>query len=117
MNILGLGSLLYYLGMKEGKLIPTRWQTLVEELYEAIQGIVKEQIGDQGRVYFPLLLTLFIFIVGCNLIGLIPYSFTVTTHLVLVFTLSLMVFVGVTILGFLHHRWRFFKILIPSGSS
>lgn len=99
------------------KLIPTRWQSVIEYIYEFIHGLIKDQIGNKGYPYFPLIFTIFVFILFCNLIGMIPYSFTATTHLVITFGLSLAIFVGVTIIGFLSHGIKFFSILMPGGAS
>lgn len=103
--------------LSKATLIPTRWQSLMELIYEFIQSIVKEQVGEKGLPYFPLVFTIFVFIVLCNLVGMIPYSFTITTHLVITFALSLSIFIGVTIIGFLHHGIKFFGILLPAGAS
>lgn len=103
--------------LTKATLIPTKWQSLMELIYEFIQGIVKDQIGKEGNPYFPMIFTIFVFIVLCNLVGMVPYSFTVTTHLVITFALSLMIFIGVTIIGFLTHRMKFFGILMPAGAS
>jgi ATP synthase subunit 6 len=103
--------------LNKATLVPTRWQSLMELVYEFVHGLIKEQIGEKGEAYFPLVFTIFVFIVASNLLGMIPYSFTVTTHLAVTFTLSLSIFIGVTIIGFLHHGMKFFGILLPAGAS
>ena len=99
-----------------GFLIPSRWQSLVEMIYEFVTSLVEEQIGKKGRKFFPLIFTLFVFLLFSNLIGMIPYSFTATSHLVVTFGLSLSLFIGVTIVGFQIHGLHFFSFLLPKGA-
>lgn len=99
-----------------GFLIPSRWQSLVEMIYEFVISLVEEQIGEKGRKYFPLIFTLFVFLLFSNLIGMIPYSFTATSHLVVTFGLSLSLFIGITIVGFQIHGLHFFSFLLPKGA-
>lgn len=99
-----------------GRLVPTYWQSLLEMMYEFVLNLVQEQIGEKGKVYFPILFTTFTFLLCNNLLGMIPYSFTTTSHVVVTFTLSLSTFVAVTILGFQHHGIRFFSFLLPPGA-
>ena len=113
----GLVSLLCYLvTINGGYIIPTRWQSLVEMIFQFVQSLVEEQIGAQGRKYFPLIFTTFLFLLSANLIGMIPYSFTATSHLVVTFGLSLTLFIGITIVGFQHHGLHFFSFLLPKGA-
>src|SRR5690606_441217 len=87
-----------------------------ESLYATIQSIVVGQINaKQGQVYFPLIYTLFLFILMNNLIGMVPYSFASTSHFVLTFSLSFTIVIGATILGFQKHGLKFFAILVPAG--
>ena len=74
--------------VRGGTLIPTPWQSFVEMVYEFIVSLVSEQIGEKGKQYFPMLFTLFAFLLCSNLIGMIPYSFTTTSHFVITFPLS-----------------------------
>ena len=67
-------------------------------------------------LYFPLIFVIFIFILTCNLLGMIPYSFTVTSHIIVTFFLSLSIFIGVTIIGFAHHGIHFFSFFLPAGA-
>jgi len=99
-----------------GFLVPTRWQSVVEMIYEFVLNLVQEQIGPAGRKYFPILFTTFSFLLCSNLIGMIPYSFTTTSHFVVTFGLSVSLFIGVTIIGFQHHGLHFFSFLLPPGA-
>jgi ATP synthase subunit 6 len=98
------------------KLVCTRYQSIVEQVYVFVCDICIEQLGTRkAHLYFPFVFTLFVFLVFTNLIGLIPYAFTPTTHLVLTFTLSFTIFIGVTLIGFNIHGIRFFEFFLPPG--
>jgi len=99
-----------------GRLIPSRWQSFLEMIYEFVANLVEEQIGQSGKKYFPFIFTLFTFLLFSNLIGMIPYSFTTTSHLIVTFTLSVSVFLGVTLIGFQIHGIHFFSFLLPPGA-
>lgn len=102
--------------LRGGALIPGPWQAGVEMIYEFVRNLVEEQVGPAGRPYFPLLFTTFTFLLLCNLVGMIPYSFTVTSHFVVTFGLSLSLFLGITAVGFQHHGLHFFSFLLPKGA-
>ena len=85
-------------------------------IYEFVVSLVDEQIGSKGRKFFPLIFTIFVFLLFTNLIGMVPYSFTATSHLVVTFGLSLSLFIGVTIVGFQIHGVHFFSFLLPKGA-
>ena len=113
----GLFLLLFYLVTTDGgKLVPSRWQSLVEMIYEFVANLVNEQIGNAGKKYFPLIFTTFTFLLSSNLIGMIPYSFTTTSHLIVTFSLSVSIFLAVTIIGFQTHGIHFFSFLLPPGA-
>ena len=113
----GLVLLLFYLVTQNGGfLVPSRWQSVVEMMYEFVVSLVDEQIGKKGRFAFPLIFTTFTFLLFTNLIGMIPYSFTATSHFVVTFGLSLSLFIGITIVGFQVHGLHFFSFLLPKGA-
>ena len=105
-----------YFGTKKGTIIPNRWQSVVELLYLALLNLIKENIGAKGIKYFPFIFIIFIFILFTNLLGMIPYSFTVTSHIIVTFTLSLSIFIGVTLIGFNIHGLHFFSFFVPQGA-
>ena len=107
---------LYLVTQNGGTLVPSRWQSIVEMIYEFVVSLVDEQIGTKGRVYFPLIFTLFVFLLFTNLIGMIPYSFTATSHFLVTFGLSLSIFIGITLVGFQVHGLHFFSFLLPKGA-
>ncbi len=106
-------SLLFMLAPRE--LVPTRLQSVAESIYEVIDNMTHEVLHDNARSYFPFVLTLFVFILFANVLGLIPYSFTVTSHIVITLALALVVFVGATIIGFIRNGFGYLKLFVPSG--
>ena len=97
------------------RLVPGRLQAGVETLYEFIANMVEENVGDEGRQYFPFLFTLFMFVLLGNLLGLIPYSFTFTSHIIVTFGLAATVFIGVTLIGIARHGFHFLSLFVPHG--
>lgn len=98
------------------KVVSNLWSASQESIYATIHGIVINQINAKGgQTYFPLIYVLFLFILVSNLIGMVPYSFSTTSHFILTFFISFTVVIGSTILGFQSHQLRFFSILVPSG--
>ena len=104
------------LAMSRGTMVPGRWQSMAELSYEFIAGLIRDTVGPEGRKYFPIVFTLFMFILIGNLLGMIPYSFTITSHIIVTFALAMLVFVGVTILGFVKHGMHFFSFFVPPGA-
>ena len=104
-------------GTRKRALVPGRLQSIAELAYEFIAGMVRDTVGDEGRRYFPLIFTLFMFILFGNLAGMIPYSFTFTSHIAVTFAMAAVVFVGVTVLGFVKHGFHFFSFFVPPGVS
>lgn len=97
------------------KLIPNNWSTLFELIYKFVLGLIKEQTGLRGLNYFPLILNIFILILCLNLIGLVPFNFTVTAQVAVTFTLALSFFISFIIIGFKEQGISFLKIFVPSG--
>ncbi len=106
-------TLLFLLAPKN--LIPTRLQSVAESIYEFIHNMTEEVLHENARTYFPFVLTLFTFILFCNVLGLIPYSFTVTSHIIVTLALALVVFIGATIIGFMRNGFGYLKLFVPSG--
>ena len=112
-----LVTLFLVLGMRQRALVPGRWQSMVEISYEFVANLLRDTIGSEGRKYFPLVFTLFMFILFGNMLGMIPYSFTFTSHIIVTFAMALAVFIGVTVLGFIKHGFHFFSFFVPPGVS
>jgi F-type H+-transporting ATPase subunit a len=96
-------------------LVPGRAQAVVETSYEFVAGMVRQSAGEQGMKFFPLVFTLFSFILVLNMFGMIPGLFAVTSHIVVTVFLALVVFLTVVIYGFWHNGFRFLKLFVPSG--
>ncbi|MCZ6837697.1 MAG: F0F1 ATP synthase subunit A [Alphaproteobacteria bacterium] len=103
-------------GTQRRAMVPGRWQSAVEYFYQVVADMVRDNVGTQGRPYFPFIFTLFTFILFGNLIGLIPGAFTFTSHLAVTFALAAFVFVGVTIIGLITHGFKFFSLFFPHGA-
>ncbi|MEL6318324.1 MAG: F0F1 ATP synthase subunit A [Pseudomonadota bacterium] len=117
MAIVVLGAAaLFFIGSQRRALVPTRLQSVAELMYEFIYKMVRDTAGEEGLKYFPYIFTLFIFILFSNLFGMIPMSFTVTSHLAVTALLALIVFVTVTVIGFMKHGSHFFSFFAPSGT-
>jgi ATP synthase subunit 6 len=107
----GMASILYHT-----MYIPSAWQSLLEGIYTFIVELINQNCGIRGQKYFPFFFFLFTFLLICNLLGMVPYSFTVTSHIVVTLTLSLTIWFGVTIIGFQLHGWHFLHLFVPSGA-
>lgn len=108
-------GLFLFLSMRGRALVPGRMQSLAELAYEFVAGMVRDNVGSAGLKYFPFIFTLFIFILACNMLGMLPYSFTVTSHIIVTFALAAIVFLGTTLIGFMKHGAGFLKFFVPSG--
>ena len=98
-----------------GKLVPTRLQSVAEISYEFIANMVRDNVGTSGMQYFPFIFTLFMFVLALNMLGMMPYSFTVTSHIIVTFALAAFIFLAVTAIGFLKHGIGFLKFFVPAG--
>jgi F-type H+-transporting ATPase subunit a len=96
-------------------LVPGRLQSVAEISYEFVANTIRSTVGAEGMMYFPLVFSLFMFILVANLMGLIPGAFTVTSHIIVTAALAALVFLTVLVVGFWRHGLHFFKIFVPSG--
>jgi F-type H+-transporting ATPase subunit a len=108
-------SMLTIWGMRGRALVPTRMQSVAELSYEFVANMVRDNVGAAGQKYFPFVFTLFMFVLFCNMLGMMPYSFTVTSHIIVTFALAATVFIGVTMIGLAKHGFGFMKLFVPSG--
>lgn len=104
-----------FLASRRNRVVPGRWQSSVEMLYEFVSKTIRENAGEHGMKFFPLVFSLFMFILVANLIGMFPYAFTVTSHIIVTFALAMLVFLTVTIYGLVRHGFKFFKLFMPAG--
>ncbi len=102
--------------LRSQKLIPTRVQAAAELLFDFLNDLIKSCIGKQGIRYTPLIFCLFLFILGGNIVGLFPYTYTFTSQLVVTFSLACLVFTSITCVGFIKHGWGFLRIFFPAGT-
>jgi len=93
-------------------MVPGRMQMFAENMYEFIASMVRDNIGSRGREYFPLIFTIFVVVLMGNMLGMIPYSFTYTSHIAVTMGLALTIFLFVTILGFIKHGFQLFYKLM-----
>jgi F-type H+-transporting ATPase subunit a len=98
-----------------GATVPTRMQAMAEMAYEFIAGMVRSAAGETGMRFFPMVFCIFMFVLILNLLALIPYSFSVTSHIIITVSLALLVFFTVVIVGITEHGLHFFKLFVPPG--
>jgi len=103
------------IGAAGGSGVPGRMQAMAEMAYEFVAGMVRSAAGEHGMKFFPFVFCLFMFILICNLVGLVPYSFTVTSHVIITVALALLVFFTVIVVGIKENGLHFFKLFVPSG--
>ncbi len=112
---LGVVLLVMFMGVARQAVIPGRMQSLSEMAYGFVATIVKENAGESAMKYFPFVFSLFLFILACNVLGLLPYSFTVTSHIIVTLALGLLTIVVITAIGFAKHGVHFLSLFVPSG--
>ncbi len=108
-------SLFLLLGTKDRKIVPGKFQLISEMLYNFISKMISDTAGKKAKPYFSFIFSLFIFVLFCNMLGMFPYSFTVTSHIIVTLAFAMFIFIGVTILGFVIHGFKYLKIFVPSG--
>jgi ATP synthase subunit 6 len=118
-GLFGFINLFYMVFAKDFNLymIPSRLQYFFELIYETILTMVVDSVGLRAQKYFPFILSIFLFVLIANVIGLVPYSFTITSHLIVTFSLALGTFVGINIICIKEHGFNFFSLFLPAGSS
>jgi F-type H+-transporting ATPase subunit a len=107
---------LFWVATRHRTMVPSRWQSVAEIMYEFVGGMVKDNVGLDGMRYFPFIFTLFMFILFGNFLGLLPYSFTFTSHIVVNAVLALFIFISVTVIGFARHGMHYFSLFCPPGT-
>ncbi len=107
--------LILFLGTKEKKIIPGKFQLISEMFYNFIAKMISDTAGSKAKPYFPFIFSLFMFVLLCNMVGMLPYSFTVTSHIIVTLIMALFIFVAVTVIGFMKHGFKYLSIFVPSG--
>ena len=107
--------IVFSIGSKKNSLIPNKMQLLAELSYTFVSKMIGDTAGSKARPYFAFIFSLFMFVLFCNMFGMIPYTFTVTSHIIVTFMLAAFIFIGVTIVGFIKHGFGYLKLFVPSG--
>ena len=110
-----VASIIFYLGSGKNPNIPGRLQVLVEMSYDFVASMVRDNVGNSGKVFFPFIFTLFLFILFGNILGMVPYNFTYTSHIIVTFGLAGFIFLAVTLIGLTKHGIGFLRFFVPSG--
>jgi F-type H+-transporting ATPase subunit a len=108
-------SLFFIVATQKKSLVPNKMQLIAEMAFEFVSKMISETAGKDARPYFPFILSLFLFVLVANLLGMLPYSFTVTSHIIVTFALAFFIFIGVTAVGFAKHGISYLKLFVPSG--
>ena len=104
-----------FIGTKKKSLIPSKIQLVSEMSYSFVAKMINDTAGSSAKPFFPFIFTLFMFVLFCNMVGMLPYSFTVTSHIIVTFVLASIVFIGVTIIGFIKHGLKYLELFVPKG--
>ena len=107
--------LFLYLGSKDKSIIPSKLQLIAEMFYAFVAKMISDTAGSKAKPYFPFIFSLFMFVLFCNMVGMLPYSFTVTSHIIVTLIMALFIFVAVTVIGFIKHGFKYLSIFVPSG--
>ena len=115
LGAVGVVTLLTIYAMRQGSLVPGRMQALAEMSYEFVASTLRSSTGEEGMRFFPFVFSLFMFILILNLFGMVPYGFTVTSHIIITFALAALVIGTVIVYGLMKHGTHFFGLFVPSG--
>ena len=107
--------LVFNLGSKRNSVLPNKMQLLAELSYTFVAKMISDTAGSKAKPYFSFIFSLFMFVLFCNMFGMIPYTFTVTSHIIVTFVLASFIFIGVTVIGFIKHGFGYLKLFVPSG--
>ncbi|NCP62562.1 MAG: F0F1 ATP synthase subunit A [Alphaproteobacteria bacterium] len=105
-----------HFALRKATLVPNKLQLVLESAYDFIAGMLGDTVGKEGKAYAPFIFTLFMFILFANLFGMLPYSFTITSHFAVTLSLALLFFITITIIGFVRHGLHFFSLFLPAGA-
>ena len=113
---IGVVTALLTFATRRRALVPGRLQSIADMLYEIVANMVRDNVGSAGRAYFPFIFTLFMFVLFGNLLGMVPSSFTFTSHIVVTFFMAITIFIAVTIVGFARHGFGYLRLFFPHGA-
>ena len=106
---------IFNFGSKKNSILPNKIQLLAELSYSFVSKMISDTAGSKAKPYFAFIFSLFMFVLFCNMFGMIPYTFTVTSHIIVTFVLAAFIFIGVTVIGFFKHGFGYLKLFVPSG--
>jgi len=106
----------FWLATRKRSAVPGRWQSAGEILYEYVGGLVRDNVGKEGKPFVPFIFSLFMFVLVGNFLGLLPWSFTFTSHVLVTASLAVFIFVSVTIIGFVKQGSHYFRMFFPAGA-
>ncbi len=108
--------ILLSIGVRSGKVVPDKIQSIAEMIFEFVENLLIENTGNSGRPYFSFIFTLFLLVLFGNLLGMLPYSYTFTSQIIVTFFMAIVIFLGVTIIGIVKHGFGFLSLFLPSGT-
>ena len=107
--------IIFNLGSKKNSILPNKIQLLAELSYSFVSKMISDTAGSKAKPYFSFIFSLFMFVLFCNMFGMIPYTFTVTSHIIVTFVLASFIFIGVTVIGFIKHGFKYLELFVPKG--
>ena len=107
--------LIFNLGSKRNSILPNKIQLIAELSYTFVSKMISDTAGSKARPYFPFIFSLFMFVLVCNMIGMLPYSFTVTSHIIITLIMAMFIFIAVTVIGFIKHGFKYLSLFVPKG--
>jgi F-type H+-transporting ATPase subunit a len=113
---IALVSLFMIIGARKRALVPNRWQSASEIMVEFVTDLTQSNAGKEAMKFFPLIFTVFMFVLFSNLLGMVPTAFTTTSHIAVTFALAAVLFLGITLIGFIKHGAHFFTLFLPAGT-
>jgi len=112
----GVSSLIFYAGTRRLSLVPGRMQSVAEMMYEFVANMIRDNVGNEGMKYFPLIFSLFLIVFFGNILGMVPGNFTFTSHIAVTGALAVVIFIAVTIIGFMRHGFGYLRMFFPHGA-
>lgn len=111
-----VAAVFFWLATRKRAMVPGRWQSVGELTFEFVANMIRDNVGKEGMKYFPFIFTLFCFVFIGNMLGMLPYSFTFTSHIAVTAAMAVFIFVGVTIIGFARHGVHYLHMFFPHGA-
>jgi F-type H+-transporting ATPase subunit a len=108
--------LFFWASLKNATIIPSRMQICSEMIFGFVENIIIETSGEEGKKFFPYIFSIFLFVIFCNLLGFLPYSFTVTSNIIITFAIAIAIFFSILAIGIYNHGIKYFSFLLPSGT-